>query len=40
MKAQDAKGKLRKLEVSSRRGYYLTETGEREAKEANASKAQ
>lgn len=37
VKAQDAKGKLRKLEVSSRRGYYMTETGE---KDATASKAQ
>lgn len=37
VKAPDAKGKLRKLEVSSRRGYYLSETGE---KETTASKAQ
>ena len=39
MKAPDAKGKLRKLEVSSRRGYYMSETGEKEMKEANAAKA-
>jgi VWFA-related protein len=31
VKAPDAKGKLRKLEVSSRRGYYMSETGEKEA---------
>jgi VWFA-related protein len=37
VKAPDAKGKLRKLEVSSRRGYYMTETSE---KDATASKAQ
>ena len=36
VKAPDAKGKLRKLEVSSRRGYYMSETGEKEAKEATA----
>lgn len=40
VKAPDAKGKLRKLEVSSRRGYYMSETGEKEAKEATAAKAQ
>jgi VWFA-related protein len=37
VKAPDAKGKLRKLEVSSRRGYYMSETGE---KETTAAKAQ
>ena len=39
VKAPDAKGKLRKLEVSSRRGYYMAETGDKDAKEATASKA-
>lgn len=37
VKAQDAKGKTRKLQVSSRRGYYMTETTE---KETTASTAQ
>jgi hypothetical protein len=27
VKAPDEKGKLRKLEVSSRRGYYMSESG-------------
>ncbi|HEV7474198.1 MAG TPA: VWA domain-containing protein [Pyrinomonadaceae bacterium] len=40
VKAPDAKGKLRKLEVSSRRGYYMSETGEKDAKEATAAKTQ
>jgi VWFA-related protein len=40
VKAPDTKGKLRKLEVSSRRGYYMSETGEKETKEASAAKAQ
>lgn len=40
VKAPDAKGKLRKLEVSSRQGYYMSETGEKEIKEATAAKAQ
>jgi hypothetical protein len=40
VKAADAKGKLRKLEVSSRRGYYMSETGEKEAKDATAARAQ
>jgi VWFA-related protein len=40
VKAPDARGKLRKLEVSSRRGYYMSETGEKDAKEATAAKAQ
>jgi hypothetical protein len=40
VKAQDAKGKLRKLEVSSRRGYYMSESEDTNAKEATASKAQ
>lgn len=30
VKAPDAKGKLRKLEVSSRQGYYMSESGEKE----------
>lgn len=30
VKAPDAKGKLRKLEVSSRKGYYMSETPEKE----------
>jgi len=38
VKAQDAKGKVRKLEVSSRRGYYMPETTEKETKEAAAAK--
>jgi VWFA-related protein len=37
VKAPDAKGKLRKLEVSSRRGYYMTTATE---KETTASRAQ
>jgi VWFA-related protein len=37
VKAADAKGKTRKLEVSSRRGYYMSEMGE---KEATATKTQ
>lgn len=41
VKAPDAKGKLRKLEVSSRRGYYMSEASAKdEAKEATAVKAQ
>ena len=40
VKAPDAKGKLRKLEVSSRRGYYMSETGPKENKEATAQKTQ
>jgi VWFA-related protein len=35
VKAQDAKGKLRKLEVSSRRGYYMTETAAKETTTAS-----
>ncbi|HSS21148.1 MAG TPA: VWA domain-containing protein [Pyrinomonadaceae bacterium] len=38
VKAQDAKGKTRKLEVSSRRGYYMTENAVKENKEATAAK--
>jgi VWFA-related protein len=38
VKAPDAKGKLRKLEVSSRRGYYLSETSENDAKGTTAAK--
>jgi len=30
VKAQDAKGKTRKLEVSSRKGYYMSEAGGKE----------
>jgi hypothetical protein len=30
VKAQDAKGKVRKLEVSARRGYYMTTTAQKE----------
>jgi hypothetical protein len=37
VKAKDAKGKLRKLEVNSRRGYYMTTAT---AKETTAAKAQ
>lgn len=40
VKAPDAKGKLRKLEVSSRQGYYMSETGDKETKEATAAKSQ
>jgi VWFA-related protein len=40
VKAPDAKGKLRKLEVSSRRGYYMAEAGERDTKDATGAKAQ
>jgi VWFA-related protein len=40
VKAPDAKGKLRKLEVSSRQGYYMSETGDKESKEATAVKTQ
>lgn len=40
VKAPDAKGKLRKLEVSSRKGYYMSETGDKETKETTAAKAQ
>jgi VWFA-related protein len=38
VKAADAKGKVRKLEVSSRRGYYMTTSAEKEA--TAAAKAQ
>lgn len=40
VKAPDAKGKQRKLEVSARRGYYMSETGEEKTKESTAAKAQ
>jgi VWFA-related protein len=40
VKAPDAKGKMRKLEVSSRRGYYMSEAGEKDAKEVTAAKSQ
>ena len=40
VKAPDAKGKLRKLEVSSRQGYYLSGTAAKDAKEATAAKTQ
>jgi VWFA-related protein len=39
VKAPDAKGKLRKLEVSARRGYYMSETGAK-SNDAAAAKAQ
>jgi VWFA-related protein len=39
VKAADAKGKLRKLEVSSRQGYFMSETGAKEQKET-ATKTQ
>lgn len=38
VKAPDAKGKMRKLEVSARKGYYMSDTGAKEAKETTASK--
>lgn len=40
VKAKDAKGKTRKLEVSARKGYYMSETGVKQTKEAAASKTQ
>lgn len=40
VKAPDVKGKLRKLEVSSRRGYYMSESAEKDAKETTAAKTQ
>jgi VWFA-related protein len=40
VKAADAKGKTRKLEVNSRRGYYMSETGAKELKDSTASKTQ
>ncbi|HKB68938.1 MAG TPA: VWA domain-containing protein [Pyrinomonadaceae bacterium] len=40
VKAADAKGKTRKLEVSSRRGYYMSETGPKELRESTAAKSQ
>jgi VWFA-related protein len=40
VKAPDAKGKLRKLEVSSRRGYYMSETAGKDAREATAKQTQ
>jgi VWFA-related protein len=40
VKAKDAKGKVRKLEVSARKGYYMSETGAKEPKEATAARAQ
>lgn len=40
VKAADAKGKTRKLEVSSRRGYYMSETGAKEMKDSTAVKTQ
>jgi len=38
VKAPDAKGKLRKLEVSSRRGYYMSETGAAKAEDKTTAK--
>jgi hypothetical protein len=40
VKAPDAKGKVRKLEVSSRRGYYMSETPGKDAREATAKQTQ
>lgn len=40
VKAPDPKGKLRRLEVSSRRGYYMSETAEKDGKETTAVKTQ
>ncbi len=40
VKAQDAKGKTRKLEVNARKGYYMSETAEKETKGATAARAQ
>ena len=40
VKAPDAKGKVRKLEVSSRRGYYMSETAGKDAREASAKQTQ
>ncbi len=37
VKAQDAKGKTRKLEVSARKGYYMSETRAKERKETTSS---
>jgi VWFA-related protein len=37
VKAQDAKGKTRKLEVSARKGYYMSETRAKERKETAAA---
>jgi VWFA-related protein len=39
VKAPDAKGKIRKLEVSARKGYYMSEAGEKESKKDTASRA-
>jgi VWFA-related protein len=38
VKAKDAKGKTRKLEVSARKGYYMSETRARERKETSATR--
>ncbi|MEK6279256.1 MAG: VWA domain-containing protein [Acidobacteriota bacterium] len=38
VKAQDTKGKTRKLEVSARKGYYMSETRAQERKESTASR--
>jgi hypothetical protein len=40
VKAPDAKGKLRKLEVSSRRGYFMSEAGRPGATDTTAAKTQ
>jgi len=40
VKAADAKGKLRKLEVSSRRGYYMSETQDTNTKKAASAETQ
>lgn len=38
VKAQDAKGKTRKLEVNARKGYYMSEAAEKESEEATAAR--
>jgi hypothetical protein len=38
VKAADAKGKKRKLEVSARKGYYMSETPQTEIKESAATR--
>ena len=40
VKAPDTKGKMRKLEVSARKGYYMSESAEKEASAAAAIRAQ
>lgn len=40
VKAQDAKGKTRKLEVNARKGYYMSETAAKGPNAASAARAQ